>query len=466
LARVIIIGAGLTGLAFSQLLLHRQTELKSGLDLQVLEASSTAGGWLNTQTQGPYHLESGPPFLFGNDELTTSLLQRLPLPEAPTGLNPSGWQGYATHQGQLVAVPQSAGTLLTSPLISARSRLRLLAEPLVPARPAASTGDEPLETFLSRRLGEDAGHKLADAIATLLSQGAAHHLSAESSAGPLVRLERNAGSLLQGVLKDRGERSNPRPTPLPRLLTFPHGMTTLVRALEQALGSRLQTHSPVATIQRPAPHSQAFEVTLRSGKRLEADAVVLCTPAWASAGLIHALDPSLSGILKEIPFTSVYQAHFAFRREDVKHPLDGPGFVALAGEGLATRLCLFETTLAPARAPAGEVLLRVFAGGEGRAPLPDSADQILRLLLKELCSLLTITAPPRFQFLQHLEKAFPQYSVGHPARLTRLSQRLVLHPGLFLTGSSYRGIGVSRVMQDVNSSANRLMEMLRGQEQL
>lgn len=466
MARVIIIGAGLTGLALAQVLLHRQTELKSGLELQVMEASSATGGWLNTQTQGRYYLESGPSFVLGNDALTTALLQRLQLAEAPIHLNPKNWQGYATHQGQLVPVPQSVGALLTSPLVSTRSRLRLLAEPLVPARPATSVGDEALETFLSRRLGDDAGNKLGDAIATLLSQGSARQLSAESCAAPLVRLERNAGSLLQGVLKDRNDRSTPKPAHLPRLLTFPHGMATLIKALEETLGPRLHLRSPVAAIRRPTPHSQAFELTLRSGQRLEADAVALCTPAWASADLIQDLDPSLSGILREIPFSSVYQAHFAFRREDVKHPLDGPGFVALAGDSFATRLCLFETTIAPARAPSGEVLLRVIAGGEGRAPLPDGADQILRLLLKELCSLLTITAPPRFQFLQHLERAFPQYNVGHPARLSSLSQRLVLHPGLFLTGSSYRGIGVSRVMQDVNSSADRLMELLRGQEQL
>lgn len=467
MARVIIIGAGIAGLAASQLLLQRQTELKAGLELTVLDSSDHAGGWLQTKAHGDYRLEQGPSFLFGHDAPTASLLQRLGLKTRTLDYPLSAQTAYAVHQKTLRPVPFSVKGFLTSPLISTRERLRLLAEPLRPARNYDGAPEESLEAFLGRRLGEEAGARAADVIASLLCNGDPKRLSAECCAAPLVRLEKKAGSLLQGALQSRGENPAPRPSSAAgTLTTFDGGMKTLVNALAEPLHDRLKLKTRVAHISRSQPHQQPFEVHLSHGGTLQADAVLVTCPAWTAGPMLTPLDTVLSQRLQEIPFSNITQAFFAVKREDVKHPLDGPGFAVLPGEGLHTRICVFETRFSPGHAPEGEVLLRVMAGGNGRPPLPSNPEQLLSTLYKELCGLLQITAPPRFQHLQTLERAFPQYEVGHVKRLRALDERLILHPGLFLAGNSYRAIGISRILSDAQHTVDRMMELLRGREQL
>ena len=39
-------------------------------------------------------------------------------------------------------------------------------------------------------------------------------------------------------------------------------------------------------------------------------------------------------------------------------------------------------------------------------------------------------------------RAMPQYTLGHLERVAALEQRLQANPGLFVTGSAYRGVGL------------------------
>jgi oxygen-dependent protoporphyrinogen oxidase len=36
----------------------------------------------------------------------------------------------------------------------------------------------------------------------------------------------------------------------------------------------------------------------------------------------------------------------------------------------------------------------------------------------------------------------PQYTLGHRQRIERIAGKLAEHPGLHLTGASYRGVGI------------------------
>ncbi len=61
----------------------------------------------------------------------------------------------------------------------------------------------------------------------------------------------------------------------------------------------------------------------------------------------------------------------------------------------------------------------------------------------DLNKIMGIKAPPSFVRIFRHEKAIPQYTVGHGERLANLGDKLKEHPGLFLTGNAYRGIGLN-----------------------
>jgi oxygen-dependent protoporphyrinogen oxidase len=54
-----------------------------------------------------------------------------------------------------------------------------------------------------------------------------------------------------------------------------------------------------------------------------------------------------------------------------------------------------------------------------------------------------IDAAPEFIRVFRHPLAIPQYTVGHGDRLHKLEESLKAHPGLILTGNSYRGIGLN-----------------------
>jgi len=62
---------------------------------------------------------------------------------------------------------------------------------------------------------------------------------------------------------------------------------------------------------------------------------------------------------------------------------------------------------------------------------------------EELDEIMGISEEPAFINVLRWDKAIPLYTPGHPGRVSSLEERLKNHPGLFLTGNSYRGIGVN-----------------------
>ncbi len=59
-----------------------------------------------------------------------------------------------------------------------------------------------------------------------------------------------------------------------------------------------------------------------------------------------------------------------------------------------------------------------------------------------LASDLRIDADPLLTRVFRLPAAFPQYVVGHGERVAAILARVAAHPGLFVTGASYEGIGI------------------------
>jgi oxygen-dependent protoporphyrinogen oxidase len=75
-------------------------------------------------------------------------------------------------------------------------------------------------------------------------------------------------------------------------------------------------------------------------------------------------------------------------------------------------------------------------------PMMDTGE-LVSVVREELEEIMGIGDEPVFTNILQWEKAIPLYTPGHPQRLSSLEERLGDHPGLYLTGNSYRGIGVN-----------------------
>ena len=56
----------------------------------------------------------------------------------------------------------------------------------------------------------------------------------------------------------------------------------------------------------------------------------------------------------------------------------------------------------------------------------------------------------------------PQYEVGHLERVEAIERALAGRPGIFVSGSAYRGVGIPDCIRQAGETAQRIAEYLHG----
>jgi oxygen-dependent protoporphyrinogen oxidase len=235
----------------------------------------------------------------------------------------------------------------------------------------------------------------------------------------------------------------------------------MVRALVAAL--------PAGTVRLNAPVTRIIGNAGNGPFRVETGAhaydvraIALATPAYVTARLVGDRDPELARLCGEIPYASTATVALAFRREALAHPLNGSGFVVPRVEGTGIFAGSWLSSKWPNRAPDGRALLRTFVGGaRDSAALERSDAELVTLSLAALTPLLGITGEPVLTRVYRFERANAQHEVGHLARLEAIERALTRHPGLFVTGSGFRGVGIPDCIADGRATARRISQWLQ-----
>jgi oxygen-dependent protoporphyrinogen oxidase len=182
--------------------------------------------------------------------------------------------------------------------------------------------------------------------------------------------------------------------------------------------------------------------------------VVIATPAYATATLFRDRDPEIERLCRAIPYASVATVALAFRRDAVAHPLDGSGFVVPRVERTGILAASWLSSKWAHRAPEGHVLLRAFVGGARDPQAIDEDDrELVARSLRALRPLLGISGDPLFSRVYRWINANAQHEVGHLERVAAIDRALARHPGLFVTGSGFRGTGIPDCIADARATA-------------
>lgn len=472
---VVVVGGGVTGLTAAYRLQRAQPDWR----VTLLEAGERLGGNIVTVRENGFVIDGGPDSFVSTKPAALKLSKELGLEAELISTRPESRGVFLVHGGRLEAmpagmalgVPTRPGPLLRSNLLGWRSKLRLFAEPFMPA--GEGDGDESVFDFLERRLGAVAAEQLAGPLLGGIYAGDIRRLSMRATFPQLIELERRHRSLVVGTLAMRAagkRRGEPAPrSPLRRALellaasggeaaspfvSFREGMMTLIDALADALppGS-VRTGSAVLGL-RQAQGRWRVEL---AGEQLAADAVVLACPARVAAEILA--DSAARAELASIEYLSTATVFYALKRADVAHDLRGVGFVVPPGEGKILA-GTFISSKWPHRAPDGKVLLRAFFGGvRGGAELPEQTDAGLAATgLSELRRLMGHLGEPEWTRVFRYHHKNPQPNLGHLARVERLQAGLP--PGLELAGAAYEGVGIPDCVSQAEGAAARIVQQL------
>jgi len=217
----------------------------------------------------------------------------------------------------------------------------------------------------------------------------------------------------------------------------------------------VKTGVRVASISR---EGEAWRVAIEGADAMIADEVVLATPGHAAAPITRGVDAELADELAAISYASTATVFLAFRRADVKHPLDAVGFLVPRPLGRPILAATWASSKWESRAPEGGVLMRAFFGGAwGEELLAKSDDDLAKLALSELAALMDLHAEPLFSRVFRFDRASPQPVVGHLARVKRIRGRLEALRGVHVAASGFDGVGIPDCVRQANEIATRIL---------
>jgi oxygen-dependent protoporphyrinogen oxidase len=454
MADTVIIGAGIAGLAAAWELKQR------GVQPLVLEQSDRAGGVIVSDRLDGFVIDAGPDSILVQKPAAVELCRELGLGDRLFPTKPPR-SAFVVRKGRLTELPEASflgiptkiGPFITSPLFSLAGKLRMGTELI---RPTADHADESIGSFIRRRFGREAVDYLAEPLLAGIHAGDVDQLSIHSLFPRLVALERSNGSVLRGLSSAMAKA--PRGGGQGAFVSLPSGVGELPEALTRALGpDAIRYRTRVVQISGGAP----FKLTLDTDAAIYASRVIVTVPGWAAAPMFRSLDPPLSRLCDEIPYASSATVFLGLRRDQIAHPMNGSGFVVPRVERKALMAGTWVTSKWPQRAPEGYALLRGFMGGATNPAILDrSDDDLAALACDELRGLLGISGEPALTRVYRWPRATPQYVVGHMERVRQIEQRLAAFPGLFVTGSAYRGTGLPDCIADGRATAKEATDFI------
>lgn len=448
--RVVIVGAGLTGLACAFDL------VRAGHDVTVLETAARAGGVAGTVERDGFRFETGPSTVQASAAGFRTLAVDLGLADRLIASLPAADERYLFHRGKLRVLPATPTALMSSSILSLSARLYLASE-VTRRFDANRYAEEPdLETFLTERLGPEPTRVFAGAFVRGIFAAELRELGAQSAFPTIWAAAAEHGGLIRGL---RAAKQIERPTlpgpavPRTALLSFPNGIQELVDALARSLGSRLVTRARVTRLERIGG---GWAVTTSGGARHDAECVVLALPAPAAAELLAPVASSTAvplQSLRAIDHARLTLVNLGFDESEVPGFLPGFGYLvpppAGAADSSAPRVLgtLFTSNLFAGRAPPRSIAVSSFYKTADVEGLSESA--LAEEACRDLARALGLARTPRAKIVlaRSWSDVIPRYAPGHAERMRQLLQQVETHlPGIHLAGCYTAGISVDQVI--------------------
>jgi protoporphyrinogen/coproporphyrinogen III oxidase len=461
--RIVIVGAGLTGLALA----FRARHLLPRAVIHLLEQRDRPGGNIWTEYREGFRVEAGPNGFLDSKPTTLHLCRNLDLgSRLIAGSEGSRKNRYVFWNGKLQALPGSLWGFATSRLLSVKGKFNVLWEKYR-KRPRDLNRDESVAEFVRRRAGNEAAELFADAMVTGIHGGDPEQLSMKAAFPRVTQFERDHGSVMRGMthasrVRRRKAEARGEPYSPPQMWSFRMGLRTMVERLHDEIGGSLRLRARIRKVEY-VESSRHWEVYGEGQERWRADHLVLACPAYEQAALLGDLDPVLSEELSAIRYNRIAVVALGFERSDCPGDLDGFGYIApqrLKRDVLGVQWC---SSIFPERAPEGYVLWRALCGGVQRQEMVDwDDDRLAKAVYEELKLAQGVRGEPVFRHIVRWPRAIPQYLIGHSERVERIEARNAKYPNLHLTGNAFKGVAMNDCVEQGDRIAMAIEQSAKG----
>ena len=455
----LVVGAGISGLATAYAL------QKAGIATRVVEAAARPGGVIQSVNRDGYLVECGPQSFSGNGSIS-AMCRELGILEERVLADPKASR-YVLIDGKLQNVPMGPG-LLASSFLSGGTRTAILRD--IFGKSESPEPDESVAGFIRRKFSPTLLDRLVGPFVSGIYAGDPEKLSLRAAFPILYEAEKATGSITRGVfkvMKQRRAANDERPqAPKEKaaLQAFRDGNETLIRAIAARLAERLICGTEVVRIEAldsgQEPNAVRFRVSLRGPKgeeAVDAERLILSVPTETAGRLLEPLDFGFAAQLSAIAYSGVAVVSLGYRKGDVGHSLAGFGFLVPRSAGLSILGTVWNSSLFPGRAPEGQALLTSFVGGATNpGAICKSPEQLVAQVHREMSPLLGLRKEPVFSNVTILQRAIPQYNLGHTARIAAIESLRARFPGLYFSGNYLNGPAIGTCVEHAMKVADEI----------
>jgi oxygen-dependent protoporphyrinogen oxidase len=450
---VVVIGAGIAGLAAAHRLLQR------GARVTVLEASGRVGGKLLPGEIAGARVDLGAESMLARRPEAVALAREVGLDERlqpPATATASIWTRGALRpmpKGHVMGVPGTASALTGVLSDEGLARIERDAD-----LPRTEVGDDvAVGAYVAERLGREVVDRLIEPLLGGVYAGDAYRISLRSAVPQLFQAARTHTSLTEAVREIQAKAAANQQTG-PVFMGIQGGVGTLPLAVAESVrarGGEIRTGTPVTGLRREG--AEGWRVV--AGDRvLHADSVVVAVPAPAAAHLLRAEAPEAAAELAGVEYASMALITLAYRRTDTTLP-EGSGFLVPPVDGRTIKASTFASQKWGWIADQNPdvVVLRTSVGRYAETAILEREDaELVDVSRHDLKAATGLDATPLETRVTRWTDGLPQYPVGHHARVARIREHIGRLPGLAVCGAPYDGVGIPACIASAYAAVDRI----------
>lgn len=437
----IVIGAGIAGLSAA-------FKLKQlGYSVLIVEKSSLIGGTWQSHSYKNSIYEFGPNTLMSSSPALMEMIETLDFSDQVLSHKLKDSKRFLYLKNQLIEVESKPIKMLFSKLLSFRAKLRILLEPF--KKISNDTEDKSVHDFSRRKFGEEIASNIVASALQGIWAGDTKRLSAKSALKKLYKLEQEHGSILWGLIKNSKKKSKPLET-----ISFKNGMQSFAERIAEYIGKEnILLNSAI----KLTKNKDLYELSILSeGQeyKIQTENLFIATKAFEAAQILEPISLKIPCLLKQIYYAPVYLSIISIDKnlfsKQGQETFNAFGFIDSKLDHLLLG-CIFASELFPSRNLTDEYLLLNFAGGARNSQILDfSENDLNETILEELIEILqplanTELTIEHFKLInqKRIDRAIPQFNIGHQEIIESLKKELTKHPGIQLLGNYVEGVSVA-----------------------
>lgn len=429
---VAIIGAGISGLSFAYYLKKYHPSTK----FTIYEKSEKAGGVVYSEQKEGCVFEWGPRGIRpkGDGQLVLELIEELGLWDELVFSNEKSKKRYLFHDGKLNVLPHSLISFFKSNylFLFLKATIRDLFS-------RKERSDESIATFITRHFGKKFNDLFFDCLVSGVWAGDVNKLSVLATFPMLKKFESKYGSVLLGMVKKKSNHGKlgkvyPKEITSKALFSLKGGVQYLIDGLKDELADHIVYNANIECID-----VRNANLTL-SGCSYSFSKIVSTIPSYE---LSKYLNGSLSELLSSINYAPIVVRNFITKSSEFS--FDGFGFLVPSKEKSVVLGMVSNSNTFTSHAQSSLSLNTLMMGGARYSirklrnmDLVKESDVFLKKVFGKNIDV-------QFSELKIVEKAIPQYEVGHVEKVLLIEQTCPAE--LIILGNFMYGVSIIDIVK-------------------